>query len=44
MLLNSDVEQPGGWLEPLVETMERNPDVEVVVPKLISEGELRMVE
>lgn len=36
VLLNSDVETPAGWLEPLLECLERNPDVAVVSPKLIS--------
>lgn len=44
VLLNSDVETPVGWLEPLVETLDRNPDVAVVSPKLISSEERRMFE
>ena len=36
ILLNSDVETPAGWLEPLLECLDRNPDVAVVSPKLIS--------
>lgn len=34
ILLNSDVETPVGWLEPLLETLDRNPDVAAVAPKL----------
>lgn len=34
VLLNSDVETPAGWLEPLVAELEKNPDVAVVAPKL----------
>lgn len=44
LLLNSDVETPGGWLEPLVECLDRNPDVAVVSPKLISSEERTMFE
>ena len=44
VLLNSDVETPAGWLEPLVETLDRNPDVAVVSPKLISSEDRRMFE
>ena len=36
VLLNSDVETPAGWLEPLVRTLDENPDVAVVAPKLLS--------
>lgn len=36
VLLNSDVSTPAGWLEPLLEELERNPDVAVVAPKLLS--------
>ena len=34
LLLNTDVEVAEGWIEPLVETLDRNPDVAVVAPKL----------
>ena len=44
VLLNSDVETPRGWLAPLVETLDRNPDVGVVSPKLISSEDRRMFE
>lgn len=36
VLLNSDVETPAGWLEPLLDTLERHPDVAAVAPTLIS--------
>jgi len=35
LLLNNDVEVPPDWLHPLVETMEENPDVGAVQPKLL---------
>ena len=44
LLLNSDVETPEGWLQPLTECLDRNPDVAVVAPKLISSEERRMFE
>ena len=44
VLLNSDVETPAGWLEPLVECLDRNPDVAVVSPKLISSEVRTMFE
>ena len=34
-LLNNDVEVPTGWLTPLVEAMEAQPDVAAVQPKLL---------
>ncbi len=34
VLLNSDVETPVGWLEPLIAIMEHHPDVAAVAPKL----------
>ena len=36
VLLNSDVETPRGWLEPILGVLEREPDVAVVSPKLVS--------
>ncbi len=36
ILLNSDVETPPGWCEPLVDMLDRNPDVAAVAPKLLS--------
>ena len=36
LLLNSDIETPAGWLEPILDCLDCNPDVAVVAPKLIS--------
>ena len=36
LLLNSDIETPEGWLAPILDVLEREPDVAVVSPKLIS--------
>lgn len=36
LLLNSDVETPQGWLAPILDCLDRNPDVAVVAPKLIA--------
>lgn len=36
VLLNSDVSTPPGWLEPLIERLDREPDVAAVAPKLLS--------
>jgi hypothetical protein len=36
LLLNSDIEVPENWLNPLVEMMENNPDIAVCGPKLLS--------
>ncbi len=36
LLLNSDVETPRGWLAPILDCLEANPDVGVAAPKLIS--------
>jgi len=36
LLLNSDVETPCGWIEPILACLERNPDVAAAAPKLIS--------
>ena len=35
VLLNSDVRTPQGWLNPLLDYMEENPDVGAVMPKLL---------
>lgn len=34
VLLNSDIETPQGWLESLIECLERDPEVGAVAPKL----------
>jgi hypothetical protein len=36
VLLNSDVEVTPGWLIPLYETMEANPDIGAVMPKMLA--------
>ncbi len=36
ILLNSDVETPEGWIEPLVRCLDENPDVAACAPKLRS--------
>ncbi len=36
ILLNSDVETPNGWLEPLLRCMEQHPEVAACAPKLRS--------
>ena len=36
VLLNSDIEVPDGWLHPLIETMDTNPEVGACAPKLHS--------
>ncbi|MBQ0080441.1 MAG: glycosyltransferase family 2 protein [Alistipes sp.] len=36
VLLNSDVEPAPGWLRPLVQCLDKNPDVAVCSPKLLS--------
>lgn len=37
ILLNSDIEVPEGWLEPLVNFMEENPDAGICQPKILSD-------
>lgn len=44
VLLNSDVRTPAGWLEPLVEYMERHPGCGACQPKLLSDAEPRKFE
>lgn len=44
LLLNSDVETPEGWLQPLVDCLDRNPDVAVVAPKLTAYADRRTFE
>ena len=39
ILLNSDVETPPGWCEPLIEMLETHPDVAAVAPKVLSHAE-----
>lgn len=36
ILLNSDVETPEGWWQPMIEFMEQNPDVGAIQPKIRS--------
>ena len=36
VLLNSDIEVPEGWLDPLFEFMEDNPEVGICQPKILS--------
>ena len=38
VLLNSDVETPVGWLDPLFEFMEENPEAGACQPKILSEA------
>ncbi len=44
ILLNSDVETPAGWLEPLVSELQAHPDVAAVAPKLRSAVERERFE
>jgi hypothetical protein len=44
VLLNSDVECPQGWLEPLVQYLDANPGVGAVQPKLLSYNNKSMFE
>lgn len=44
VLLNSDVEPAEGWLEPLVERLEAEPEVAAVQPKILSESNRKMFE
>ena len=37
LLLNSDIEPTEGWLKPLVEKLEHQPDVAVIVPKILDD-------
>jgi hypothetical protein len=39
LLLNNDVEVPPGWLHPLVDVLEREPDVAAVQPKLLQHND-----
>ena len=44
VLLNSDVETPAGWLEPLVGVLDADPAVGAVAPKLLSDENRGMFE
>ena len=44
VLLNSDVETPAGWLEPMLSYMESHPDVGACQPKLLSYSDREMFE
>jgi len=35
LLLNSDIEVPSGWLDPLLDFMEKNPQVAALTPKIL---------
>lgn len=37
VLLNSDVETPDGWLEPLIDFLDAHPDVAAVQPKILAD-------
>ena len=37
VLLNSDIEPTEGWLSPIIAQLEQNPDVAVVVPKILDD-------
>lgn len=39
VLLNSDVETPNGWLEPLVEQMDQHPEVGACMPKIVAHAD-----
>ena len=36
VLLNSDVEVPANWIEPVIDLMEKHPDIGAAQPKMIS--------
>lgn len=44
LLLNSDIETPEGWIAPILDCLDRNPDVAVVSPKLISWADRSLFE
>ncbi|WP_418422783.1 glycosyltransferase family 2 protein [Alistipes sp.] len=44
LLLNSDVETPAGWLGPILDCLNENPDVAVAAPKLISYADRTLFE
>ena len=39
VLLNSDVDTPAGWLEPLIATLDHDPAVAAVAPKLLADAD-----
>lgn len=44
VMLNSDVETPEGWLEPLYNLMETSPDVGACQPKILSQTNPKLFE
>jgi len=44
VLLNSDVETPKFWLEPLFDQMEKSPEVGACMPKLIAQSDSTLFE
>lgn len=44
LLLNSDVETPAGWLDPILDCLDRNPDVAAVAPKLLDRNDREAFE
>ncbi len=44
VLLNNDVEVPPGWLSPLVNVLEAEPDVAAIQPKLLQHADRRQFE
>lgn len=44
VLLNSDIETPPGWIEPLVEALEADGELAAVAPKLLAYSDKRMFE
>jgi GT2 family glycosyltransferase len=44
VLLNNDVEVPSGWLAPLVDVLESEPDVAAVQPKLLQHADAARFE
>ena len=44
VLLNSDVEVEPGWLEPMVELLEKNPSIAACQPKLLTWGNRKLFE
>lgn len=44
VLLNSDVEVTAGWIEPIIELMERNPVIGACQPKILAHNDRRLFE